>query len=104
MTTLYHGSSVQINEFIVPDHGLYLTPHLDWAKHYGDVITTVDVELNNVYVINYKHDIDMDLFDALMDRDYVKITQYIKHLQELGYDAMQTVSDSEMIVIFPKSC
>lgn len=98
---LYHGSSDLITEFRIPPYGAYFSPHKDWAENYGDVITSVRVFANNVYVIDYTHDIDDKLIDSLFDRDYGEVARFIQLLQSQGYDAMQSVTDSEMVVAFP---
>ena len=98
---LYHGGPDEITEFRIPSYGAYFTPHKEWAKNYGDVITSARVFANNVYVIDYTHDIDDNLIDALFDRDYEELTKFIQLLQSQGYDAMQSITDSEMVVVFP---
>lgn len=100
-TILYHGGNKPISKFSIPAHGVYLSPHIEWAEHYGSAITAAKVDASNVYKIDYTHDIDEDIFDALLDRDYHKVAEFIKMLKSLGYQAMQTVSDSEMVVVFP---
>jgi DNA-binding protein YbaB len=52
-------------------------------------------------LVDYTHDIDEDIIDALFDRDYVTLEKLIKALMSEGFDALQTVTDSEMIVAFP---
>jgi len=98
---LYHGGTKPIQQFNIPAHGVFFSPHIEWAEHYGPVLTKVRVKANKIYTIDYSHKIDMDLFDSLMDRDYKKVAEYIALLQSQGYQAMQTVSDSEMVVVFP---
>ena len=98
---LYHGGQKPINKFIIPQYGVYFSPHVEWAKNYGDVITQAKVKANRVYLIDYSHDIDDEIVDALFDRDYETVAKFIKLLQKQGYQAMQTKTDSEMVVVFP---
>jgi hypothetical protein len=98
---LYHGGQQKISKFNIPPHGLYLSPHIEWAENYGSEVTVARVSANKVYVIDYTHDIDDDLIDALFDRDYETVAKFIKLLQSQGYQAMQSVTDSEMVVVFP---
>lgn len=98
---LYHGGQQPITQFKIPAYGVFFSPHKDWAEHYGPVITPVNVNANKVYAIDYTHDIDMDIVDALFDRDYKTVAKFVKLLQAQGYQAMQSVSDSEMVVVFP---
>lgn len=98
---LYHGSSNPIEKFNIPPHGVYFSPHIEWAKNYGNVITSARVDANKIYLIDYKNKIDEAIMDALFDRNYETVAKFIKKLQAKGYQAMQSVSDSEMVVVFP---
>jgi hypothetical protein len=98
---LYHGGPAKISNFKIPAFGVYFSPHIGWAEEYGDEITQAKVKANNVYKIDYSNEIDDELVDALFDRDYDTVAKFIKLLQKQGYDAMQTVTDSEMLVVFP---
>lgn len=98
---LYHGGPKPITKFNIPPYGVYFSPHIDWAKGYGDVITTAKVNAQKVYLIDYKNDIDEEIMEALFDMDYKEVAEFIKLLQAEGYQAMQSVSDSEMVVVFP---
>ena len=98
---IYHGGSSRVDQFEIPPYGVYFSPHKDWAENYGDVITPVKVNATKIYKIDYSNDIDNDLVDALFDRDYRTVAKFIRLLQSQGYQAMQTISDSEMIVVFP---
>lgn len=98
---LYHGGEKHISKFNIPPYGVYFSPHKEWALNYGDVITTARVNASKVYKIDYTHDIDDELIDALFDRDYETVAKFVSLLQSQGYQAMQSVSDSEMVVVFP---
>lgn len=98
---LYHGGPKSITKFNTPPQGVYFSPHLTHAQGYGDVVTAARVNANNVYLIDYENDIDEEIMDALFDMDYKRVAKYIKLLQKQGYDAMQSISDSEMVVVFP---
>lgn len=98
---LYHGGPKPITKFNTPPQGVYFSPHLTHAQGYGDVVTAARVNANKVYLIDYENDIDEDIMDALFDMDYRRVAKYIKLLQKQGYDAMQSISDSEMVVVFP---
>jgi hypothetical protein len=98
---LYHGSSSLIKEFKIPPYGVFFSPHIAHAQEYGDTITKATVDAHKVYLLDYKNDIDDNIVDALFDRDYAAVAEFIKQLQAEGYQAMQTVTDSEMIVVFP---
>lgn len=99
--TLYHGGRTHIDTFIIPAHGVYFSPHREWAEHYGSAITVANVHADKVYKIDYTNKIDEQIIDALFDRDYPTVAKFIRILQDKGYQAMQTVSDSEMVVVFP---
>lgn len=51
--------------------------------------------------MDFDQDIDEDIIDALFSRDYETLAQFVRMLSEQGYDALQTVSDSEMVCVFP---
>jgi hypothetical protein len=99
--TLYHGGEQPVTRFKIPPHGVYFSPHADWAANYGDVITQAQVNADRVYQIDYSHDIDDEIVDALFDRDYSQVAKFVRLLQAQGYQAMQSVTDSEMVVVFP---
>lgn len=98
---LYHGGEKHISKFNIPPYGVYFSPHKEWALNYGDVITTARVSASKVYKIDYTHDVDDELIDALFDRDYETVAKFVSLLQSQGYQAMQSVTDSEMVVVFP---
>lgn len=100
-TIWYHGGPKPIAKFRTPAYGVYFSPHEEWAEEYGDVITRARVWADPVYRIDYSHDIDDDIIDALFDRDYRTVAKFIKLLQAQGYRSMQSVTDSEMLVVFP---
>lgn len=98
---MYHGGPKPITQFRIPPYGLYFSPHREWAEDYGPIITKAHVDAKKVYVLDYNNEIDDEIVDALFDRDYPTVAKYIKQLQRQGFDAMQTVTDSEMLVVFP---
>jgi hypothetical protein len=98
---LYHGGDRPVTSFKIPSHGVYFSPHVDWAANYGDVITQARVHADRVYQIDYSHDIDDEIVDALFDRDYSQVAKFVRLLRAQGYQAMQSVTDSEMVVVFP---
>ena len=98
---LYHGGPSKISRFTIPPHGIFLTPHSDWAKQYGTDITRAKVNADKIYLVDYKNKIDEDIIDALFDRDYDTLTKLITQLKKQGYQAMQTITDSEMVIVFP---
>lgn len=98
---LYHGGKHPITKFNIPAYGVFFSPHKEWAENYGPVITRAKVNADKIYKIDYNHDIDEAIVDALFDRDYETVARYVKLLQSKGYQAMQTVTDSEMLVVFP---
>lgn len=98
---LYHGGPEKISRFTIPPHGIFLTPHLDWAKQYGTEITRAKIYADKIYLVDYKNEIDGDIIDALFDRDYDTLTKLITQLKKQGYQAIQTITDSEMVVVFP---
>lgn len=100
-SVLYHGGNKLISKFNIPPQGAYFSPHVEWAENYGDHITRATVHANKVYRIDYSHDMDEEIIDALFDRDYQTVAEFIKVLQAQGYQAMQTQSDSEMVIAFP---
>lgn len=101
---LYHGGSERITKFRRPPSGVFFSPHKNWAHHYGDVLTECYVWAPKVYLVqsrNYNEPgIDHNILEALFDRDYDSLAQYIQQLQEQGYYALQTQTDSEMICVF----
>ncbi len=98
---LYHGGDEIITQFRVPSYGAYFSPHPEEAEVYGPKLTKAKVLAKKIYLLDYKNDVDDRIVDALFDRDYNKVSKYIKLLQKHGYDAMQSVTDSEMVVVFP---
>lgn len=98
---LYHGSQHPIANFTIPPYGVFFSPHPEWAEHYGSVITAAKVNAAKVYVVDYKNSLDEKIVDALFDRDYTTLAEIVKLLQSKGYQALQTISDSEMVCVFP---
>lgn len=98
---LFHGSNQPITQFKIPPYGVFFSPHKEWAEHYGNVITPVKVNASKVYLVNYENDIDEKIVDALFDRDYKTLAKFVQLLRSKGYQALQTVSDSEMVCVFP---
>jgi len=98
----YHGTNNPLEgDLRVPAYGAFFTPYYKWAAgHYGPVVYSARLNLKNVYVLNYAHPRDDEIMDALFDRDYVALEEWVTKLKRLGYDAIQTVSDSEMICVF----
>ena len=99
---VYHGSSGVFKKFNRPPHGVFFTPHRDWAKeHYGTDIITCYINVPKLYTLNWNKPEDSTILDMLFDRDYNGLAQQIPVLMQQGYAAMQTTSDSEMICAFP---
>jgi hypothetical protein len=98
---VYHGSDKKIAQFNIPSWGVFFSPHKKAALNYGPVLTYARVLADRVYKVDFNQDIDEDIFAALFDRDYKTLTNYIELLRSTGYQALQTVSDSEMICVFP---
>lgn len=98
---VYHGTNQPIENFEIPSYGVFFTPHIEWAKNYGSTIIAVQIEIERLYKVDYNDQFDYSIFDILMDRDYKALPLYIEKLKAKGYQALQTISDSEMIVIFP---
>lgn len=92
---VYHGSSCKIQEFNRPKHGVFFTPHKDWATIYGEVVTTCYLTAAKVYVVE-----DERIIDILFDRNYTLLIPCILDLQKKNYNALQTKTDSEMICAF----
>jgi len=98
---LYHGGQQTITKFKIPAYGVFFSPHREWAENYGPVITAAKVNAAKVYVLDHNNRQDDQILDALFDRDYVTLAKFVKLLQSQGYHAMQTQTDSEMVVVFP---
>jgi len=103
---LYHGGEHQISKFRIPPYGVFFSPHKEWAEEYGDALTTAKVNATKVYVAdsdnwNDPNSFDAKVLDALFDRDYKTLAVCVKVLQARGYQALQTQTDSEMVVVFP---
>ena len=103
---LYHGGEHLISEFKIPPYGVFFSPHKDWAENYGDALTTAKVNTTKVYVAdsdnwNDPNSFDAKVLDALFDRDYKTLAVCVKVLMRRGYQALQTQTDSEMVVVFP---
>ena len=103
---LYHGGENLISKFRIPPYGVFFSPHKDWAENYGDALTTAKVNATKVYVAdsdnwNDPNSFDAKVLDALFDRDYKTLAICIKVLMRRGYQALQTQTDSEMVVVFP---
>ena len=97
---LYHGSNSNFSKFNRRPEGVFFTPHREWAENYGSVVIPVYVWAPRVYIVDYDESIDDDIIDALFDRDYMTLSKYIKSLEEQGYYALQTQTDSEMVCVF----
>jgi hypothetical protein len=101
-TILYHGGPQPISKFNIPPYGVFFTPHVEWAKNqYGQHVTSVRVGASKVYVVDDQNSIDESILDALFDRDYDLLEGYVKQLSSQGYQALQTITDSEMVCVFP---
>ncbi len=103
---LYHGGENLISKFRIPPYGAFFSPHKDWAENYGDALTTAKVNATKVYVAdsdnwNDPNSFDAKVLDALFDCDYKTLAVCIKVLMRRGYQALQTQTDSEMVVAFP---
>ena len=103
---LYHGGEHQISKFRIPPYGVFFSPHKDWAENYGDALTKARVNATKVYVAdsdnwNDPNSFDAKVLDALFDRDYKTLAVCVKVLMRRGYQALQTQTDSEMVVVFP---
>lgn len=98
---VYHGTNVKFTKFVRPPHGVFFTPHADWASdHYGSNVLACYVNVKKLYQLAYGKDFDEAVMDALFDRDYNTLAAYIQKLKAKGYDAMQAPGDSEMICVF----
>ena len=103
---LYHGGENLISKFRIPPYGVFFSPHKDWAENYGDALTTAKVNATKVYVAdsdnwNDPNSFDAKVLDSLFDRDYKTLAVCVKVLMRRGYQALQTQTDSEMVVAFP---
>jgi hypothetical protein len=98
---LYHGGGKRVAQFNIPSYGVFFSPHKSWAKNYGQQITAVRVHADRVYIVDYSGEYDDDIVDALFDRDYSTLARFVSHLSTKGYQALQTVTDSEMVCVFP---
>lgn len=96
---LYHGSNSPISKFRRDPHGVFFSPHPEWAENYGNVITKAYVWAPKVYLVD-DSEFGEQVLDALFDRDYDSLAIYIKELQANGYHALQTQTDSEMVCAF----
>ena len=95
---LYHGTetTTEFAKFRRPPEGVFFTPHKDWAEdHYGSNIITCYVWAPKVYMVP-----NDDLLDALFDRDYDTVAKYVIQMQQQGYHALQTTTESEMVSAF----
>ena len=98
---VYHGTTGTFTKFKRPPSGVFFTPHKDWAEeYYGADIITCYLDVPKLYVLNWGKQEDVPILEALFDRDYDTLAMYIPELQQQGYAAMQTTSDSEMICAF----
>lgn len=98
---VYHGTTGSFAKFARPPHGVFFTPHKDWAEdHYGADIIACYLDVPKLYVLEWNNPADSEILDMLFDRDYVGLAAHIPALQQQGYAAMQTTSDSEMICAF----
>lgn len=85
----------------IPEHGFYLTKHADWASVYFADPTQYRIGELNTYRVDYTDPVDMEIVDVMADREFDKLGQHIATLAAKGYQALQTVIDSEILVIFP---
>jgi hypothetical protein len=98
---VYHGSTDVFKKFNRPPHGVFFTPHRDWAEeHYGTSIITCYLNVPKLYTLDWNNRDDEKILDMLFDRDYTALAGAIPSIQQQGYAAMQTTSDSEMICVF----
>lgn len=95
---MYHGTTTSFDKFKRPNWGVFFTPHKSWAtRHYGTNIVECYIWAPKVYTVKASDD---KLLDALFDRNYEILSQYIAQLQSQGYYALQTQTDSEMVCVF----
>ena len=100
-TPVYHGTNEKFSKFHRPAHGVFFTPHREWAAgHYGTSVLTCYINAPNVYQLQYGKEFDEKVIDAFFDRNYAVLPEYIQLLKSKGYVAMQAPGDSEMICVF----
>ena len=58
------------------------------------------VNIRKLYTLNEQIPGDSEIVDALFNRDYDTVAKAIIKLASLGYSAMQTQTDSEMVCVF----
>jgi len=97
---LYHGGPSEISKFRKGPQGIFFSPHREWAEHYGPVIVEAYVWAPKVYLVTGDDEFSEAVLDSLFDRDYDTLATQIKELQNAGYYALQTQTDSEMVCAF----
>jgi len=98
---LYHGTTGKFTKFNRVPHGIFFSPHRSHAEgYYGSDVIICYANISKLYILDYDTEGDDVIIDALFDRDYEVVARVIIKLARLGYSAMQTQTDSEMICVF----
>ena len=100
---LYHGTPNEIiGDIRRPPYGVFLTPHLSCAQFYaGESGYVYSYELRGARIYQLTSSAhDEPIIDSMFDVDYPTLTHYVTEKMQEGYDAMQSPTDSEMIVAF----
>lgn len=85
---------------------MFFTPHVDWAGHYaGDdgYVYMFRLDAHKVCLIPGFGGSERDekILDAMFDRNYDELAVLLIHeLKVEGYRALQTTTESEMVVAF----
>ena len=77
--------------------GVYLTPNIEEAKKYGDMILVIECEIKQ-YKLSQKY--------SPNDRKHKKTLKKIirKEIEEGDYDSLVTVDEDEYILFKPEEC
>jgi len=94
---LFHGTAEKFSKFLRPAHGIYVTPHEDWAQsHYGGTVLVIYANVKKMLKVNW----DESAHDAFYDRDYKRVAEYLEKWSAQGYDCCKFGGESDSMVLF----
>ena len=100
---LYHGTNVEFNKFLRVAHGIFATPHRDYAEGYYSESGRVVIFYANVRKIkhlSFRVPEESDIIDLFYDRDYEGTAAFLKNLSSQGYDCCSYGGEGDSVILF----
>jgi hypothetical protein len=98
---LYHGTNVKFDKFLRPVHGIFASPHPDYAGVYSvDHLIAFYANSKNLITLNYRNVDDNDIIDIIYDRNYIELGKIVKNWIQQGYDACYYGGEGESYLLF----